>query len=134
MIAEIPKVPRLKRAKTSLVMKGRPITQEEFERMLEATTDIVGENAAASWRFYLEGLWWSGLRLAESLDLFWDDESKLCVTQQGNELVLRIPAELEKGNKDRLLPIAPEFADFLLKTPKSERTGRVFKLGAEKAW
>ena len=132
MIAAIPKVPRLNRAKVSQVMKGRPITQEEFERMVEAVPDIVGEEAAVSWRFYLEGLWWSGLRLAESLNLFWDDESKLCVTKQSNELVLRIPAELEKGHKDRLLPIAPEFADFLRRAPTSERTGRVFKLKAQK--
>ena len=42
--------------------------------------------------------------------------------------MLRIPAELEKGNADRLLPIAPEFGLFLLETPENERTGPVFKL------
>ncbi len=100
--------------------------------MLKVTAGVVGEEAAQSWRHYLEGLWWSGLRLAESLDLFWDNDAKLCVETVGTELMLRIPAELEKGNKDRLLPIALEFADFLLTTPKSERTGRVFKLQAQK--
>jgi integrase len=40
--------------------------------------------------------------------------------------MLRIRAELEKGNEDRVLPIAPEFADFLLATPEAERTGYVF--------
>jgi len=40
--------------------------------------------------------------------------------------MLRIPAEKEKGHKDRLLPIAPEFAAFLLETPKSKRRGFVF--------
>jgi integrase len=35
---------------------------------------------------------------------------------------------LEKGHSDRLLPIAPEFAVFLARTPEAERTGAVFKL------
>ena len=46
--------------------------------------------------------------------------------------MLRIPAELEKANEDRLLPIAPEFADFLFETPEAERTGPVFGLMALK--
>jgi hypothetical protein len=46
--------------------------------------------------------------------------------------MLRIPAALEKGSKDRLLPIAPEFAEFLLATPEVERTGYVFNPAAER--
>jgi integrase len=42
--------------------------------------------------------------------------------------MLRIPGEAEKGGKDRLLPMAPEFANFLAATPEVERHGRVFKL------
>jgi hypothetical protein len=86
----------------------------------------VGEAAAASWTHYLEGLWTSGLRLAESLELYWDRDDKLCVDLAGKRPMLRIPAELEKGHKDRHLPIAPEFAEFLLRTPPAERTGSVF--------
>ena len=48
------------------------------------------------------------------------------------DIFLRIPAELEKGKKDRLLPIAPEFAEFLLKTPEDQRAGRVFDPKAAK--
>jgi integrase len=40
--------------------------------------------------------------------------------------MLRIPAACEKGNQDRVLPMAPEFAEFLLATPNDKRTGRVF--------
>src|SRR5690242_16035873 len=47
--------------------------------------------------------------------------------------MLRIPAEAEKGNKDRLLPMALEFAEFLPATPESDRRGRVFKL-VGKVW
>jgi integrase len=93
-----------------------------------ATSKVVGEEVAASWKYYLEGLWWSGLRLAESLELYWDRQDKLSVDFSGRRPMLRIPAELEKGNRNRLLAMAPEFATFLERTPPEERKGRVFKL------
>jgi len=107
-------------------MKGRPITGEEFDRMLAKVSAVVGDKTAESWRHYLRGLWWSGLRLAESLELTWDRDDKLCIDLSGKRPMLRIPAELEKGNQDRLLPVAPEFAEFPLGTPETDRTGWVF--------
>ena len=65
--------------------------------------------------------------LPESLELYWDRDDKLCADLSGRYAMLHIPAELEKGHQDRLLPIAPEFAEFLEATPKKERTGRVFR-------
>jgi integrase len=41
--------------------------------------------------------------------------------------MLRIPAECEKGHRDRLLPITPDFAEFLLKTREADRRGPVFR-------
>ncbi len=108
-------------------MKGRPISQEEFERLLAKTAAVVGEEAAESWHHYLLGLWWSGLRLAESLELYWDRDDRLCVDLSAKRPMLWIPAALEKGNQDRLLPMAPEFAKFVLATPAIERRGRVFR-------
>lgn len=138
LLVECPPIPTIRRAKKSsgaTPMKGRPITGEEFERMLKVVPDVVGEQAAPAWRHYLRGLWLSGLRLQESLDLYWDREDKIqpILPKPGKGLpVLRILAELEKGHADRLLPIAPEFAVFLLETPEAERTGPVFKLPKEK--
>ncbi len=162
MIAVMPKIERPKRAKGGKVMKGRPITGEEFDRLLTkveagliaaATPRGKGKptkkkrkqsetakaafqtrraesvaKVAESWRHYLRGLWLSGLRLEESLELYWDRDDKLRVNLSGKRPMLRIPAELEKGNKDRLLPMAPEFAELLLATPKAERSGPVFCL------
>ena len=128
MIPKAPKIKRPKRAKQSKLMKGRPITTEEYERMLDKAAGVVGESAAAPWRHYLTGLWLSGLRLAESLELYWDRSDRLCVDLTGEYPMLRIPAALEKGNQDRLLPMTPDFAEFLLDTPEDQRTGRVFKL------
>jgi hypothetical protein len=70
----------------------------------------------------------SGLRLSESLEFYWDRLDKLCVDLSQARPMLRIPEGEEKGNADRLLPMAPGFAEFLLAVPEAERFGRVFKL------
>ncbi|MFO0899300.1 MAG: site-specific integrase [Pirellulales bacterium] len=127
LIAQAPKFPKLKRVKGGKVMKGRPITTEEFERMLAKVAAVQGDELAACWQFYLRGLWWSGLRLEESLELYWDRQDRLCVDLSGGRPMLWIPAECEKGNQDRMLPMAPEFAEFLLATPEQDRRGRVFR-------
>lgn len=154
LMLKAPKFDMPRRAKGSKLMKGRPITGEEFERMLDKIAvalvqepayrkkstakpgskrkpivrkpRVVTPEVIESWRYYLQGLWWSGLRLAESLELWWDRDDRLCVDLSGDFPMLWIPAECEKGHQDRLLPIAPEFAEFLLATPESERKGRIF--------
>ena len=123
-----PKIHRLKKSK-GRPMKGRAITAEEFERMVAAVPGVVGEEGAPHWRHYLRGLWASGLRLGESLDLWWDRPEKIFpVFPRDGRPMLQVPGELEKGNADRLLPIAPEFALFLLETPEAASTGPVFRL------
>jgi integrase len=148
MISAVPDFPKLARAKktsASTPMKGRPITAEEFKRKLAKVESVVGINTAAttekktnelvlrnqeiveSWKFFLNGLWWSGLRLEEALGLRWDhSEDQLHVDFTGKHPMLRVFAECEKGHQDRLMPLAPEFAEFLSSVPDDERTGRVF--------
>jgi integrase len=126
-----PAFPKIHRAKkyAGRPMKGRPITAEEFERMLEKAAEVVGEEAAPAWHHYMRGLWVSGLRLTESMDLWWDRPDRLYpVFPKKGRPMLHVPGELEKGNSDRFLPIAPEFALFLLETPEDQRTGPVFPL------
>jgi integrase len=137
MITTLPDMPDLKRVKRSNMMKGRPITLEEHERMLEATTEIVGDKADESWQYFQRGLWASGLRLDEALHLtgIADCKSGDCleVKLDGRNSLLVIPAEMEKGNQDRLLPMAPEFARFLEETPEADRQGPVFKFHNRKS-
>jgi integrase len=129
LLITLPKFTMPKRVKGAKVMRGRPITTEEFERMLAVVPAVVENIAADSWRFYLRGLWESGLRLSESLTLRWDHApGAIVVDLAGRRPMLRIPAEAEKGNRDRLLPITPHFATLLESVPESERRGRVFKL------
>ena len=131
LLSALPGFPKLQRAKRygGSAMKGRPITAEEFERMLEAIPAVVHPEQVPQWAYYLRGLWTSGLRLGESLDLWWDryDRMRPIFPKNGRPL-FEIHAELEKGHTDRLLPMAPEFALLLQQTPEQDRSGPVFRL------
>ena len=127
LMESVPKITLPKRARTTSQMKGRPITLEEFERMLADVEKIRPEDANA-WRHYLQGLWLSGLRLAESLIFSWDQDSPISVDLSGKHPRFRILAEGQKRNRDELLPMTPDFAEWLLRTYESEREGAVFKL------
>ncbi|MFV1966355.1 MAG: tyrosine-type recombinase/integrase [Pirellulaceae bacterium] len=150
LLNQVPRIKMPRRAKGSKRMKGRAISTEEFERMLtkiESTlfdrpmkpgkkmrmsaprvTDDIRSAIIVSWERFLTGLWLSGLRLDEALNLWWDDDKKLAVDFSGKRPMFRIPAELEKGNRDRLLPMTPDLAEFLESTPEKDRTGPVFRL------
>ena len=60
--------------------------------------------------------------------LSWDEDSPISVDLSGRRPRLRIYAEAEKGHRNRLLPMTPDFAEFLLATPDSQREGTVFKV------
>lgn len=127
LIPSAPKIHMPKRAKGQKIMRGRPITAEEYERMVRDVPKIRSKDAAC-WQYYLKGLWLSGLRLEESLVMSWDLDAPISVDLSGKRPRLRIYAEAEKGHRNRLLPMTPDFAGFLLNTPEFERTGKVFKL------
>ncbi|WP_197489320.1 tyrosine-type recombinase/integrase [Planctomyces sp. SH-PL14] len=105
---------------------GRPVTGEEFDRLVnEATASDANKAVAASRVRFLRGLWWSGLRLNEAVRLDWEDDLHLCVDMSGEKPTFRIRSEADKGRKNRRFPMAPEFAEMLLAVPPSERVGRV---------
>lgn len=126
-LAKVPSIEMPKRAKGQTVMKGRPITHEEFERMLDKVASIVSSEAVLPWQHLLEGLWRSGLRLQEALELSWDDDSRPCVDLAGRRPMLLIPVEHDKGNERRLTPIVPEFAELLEKISVADQTDGVFR-------
>lgn len=130
MLNEVPAIKMPKRAKGQKVMKGRPITGEEFDRFLIKVPEApcVKPEDIEDIRRFLRGLWWGGLRLEEAVDLWWDREDRMHVDLSGDEPVLRIHGDQEKGGQDRVLAIAPEFAEILLAVPQQERVGRVFRL------
>jgi integrase len=129
-IPAVPDFPETIRApKADGAMKGRPVTGEELWKLLRATRKVVGPKVAKHYRRLLVGLWWSGLRLGEAVNLRWDGTAPgLIVDMDGRRPMLRIDAAAEKGNRDRLLPIAPEFARLLQRVPKSRRRGKLFSV------
>lgn len=128
LMREAPSIKMPKRVKGGTLMKGRAITLEEFERLITKVPKVCWEVPAPGWERLLWGLWYSGLRLGEALNLYWTGSEGIVVRLDLRRPMLMIPAEAEKGNKDRLLPITPDFAAFLLETPESDRKGRVFPL------
>ncbi|EAQ79709.1 tyrosine-type recombinase/integrase [Blastopirellula marina] len=111
-----------KQAEKKRKLKPKPApTAEELAAVRAIEAAVV-----ASWEHFLRGLWLSGLRLGESLNLFWDGAEGIIADLDRRFPIMVIPAEAEKGNKDRLLPITPDFARFLAETPREQRTGRVF--------
>lgn len=133
ILPRIPKFPKIRRGKGAKLMRGRPVTPEEFEQMLAATAQVVGAEAAPSWQFVLRGFWTSGLRLSETCDLYWDGLRGHCVDLTGKHPMFVIRGALEKGKRDRRLAMAPEFAELLLTVPSAARHGRVFAPQARRA-
>ncbi|MBV12194.1 MAG: hypothetical protein CMN21_23635 [Rubinisphaera sp.] len=119
----IPVCPSVAMPKGTDAMKGRPITEEEFDRMIEKA-DCIGAKDPEEWRFLLRGLWWSGLRLGEALKLHWTDENHMCVDLD-NELII-MQAHSHKAKRYTESPMAPEFADMLRNVPAENREGFVF--------
>ncbi len=125
MVASVPPI-TMPNKRAGGDMKGRPVTAEEFDRMLASVEAVVGELPATSWTWLLRGLWWSGLRISEALTLHWTDDSLLCVDFNGRRPMFRIRGEAHKSGKDCILPMAPEFAEMLETVPVDERHGFVF--------
>ncbi len=125
-ISVAPKIRKIKTPKQK-VMKGRPITDVEFQKILKATPIIVGEEAAASWKYVLRGLWSSALRLDELMHVSWDRPGTIRpVWKDGKLPVLEIPAAMQKNDTEESIPLLPWFESVLLETRPEKRKGWVF--------
>lgn len=140
------KVPQFDMPKGVAKAKGRPITAEEFDRLVakirdrrvfkvkaETSATIArGDQTVASWEYLMRGLWLSGLRLGEAMKLHWSNDDEILVDLTGKRPLLRIQAGAQKSRRFELLPITPDFAAFLLETPETDRRGYVFDPMAKK--
>ncbi|MCG2683984.1 MAG: site-specific integrase [Planctomycetales bacterium] len=127
LLHKAPSIEMPKRQKGAKLMKGRPITEEEFDRLLAAVPNI-RKHDAPDWQRLLNGLWLSGLRLGEAVALDWY-EGPFSVDLGGKHPRFRILGEAQKSGRDEVLPMTPDFARWLLDIiPEGEREGRVFKL------
>lgn len=122
----IPKAPAITMPANSDKAGGRPPTGEEFDKIIaEAKKSHTDKEIAAKRVRFLQGLWWSGLRLNEALRLHWVDDRLITIDLRGPRPMFDIKSEADKGRKDRKFPIAPEFAEMLLAVPEEEREGFV---------
>ena len=126
MLAKVPKINMPKKAK-GRKMKGGALVGEQFDRMIAAVPKVRSHDAP-DWTRYLTGLWLSGLRLEESVALSWDADAPFAVDLSGRRPRFKIKGEAQKSGQDELLPMTPDFAELLLRTPEGERHGRVFRL------
>jgi integrase len=130
LMRKAPAIELPKLSKGEAMMKHRPVTLEEYERLLLAVPKI-RKNDAAEWVKLLRGLWLSGLRLAEATALSWDDGALFSVDTTGKHPVFRIRPEGQKSRQPEIAPTTPDFAAWLLaEFPEGQRVGRVFKLNS----
>lgn len=137
-IRDVPKIPRIQRARKSngRLMKGRAPTEAEFEAMVKAvpSIEVVGLGSMTPHRVsqiqrFLRVLRLSGLRLEEALDFWWDRPDRLhIVIGRDGRPYLSIHASQQKSNEQELLPITREFGEFLLAVPAEKRINRVAPL------
>jgi integrase len=123
----IDRVPPLRKLDVDEVMRGRPITGEEFERMLDAVPKVVGDGPAEEWRFSLKILWESGFRIADLLDFSWDDIERIHPVwprRQGQHPTLVIPST-QKNGKNEEIPLLPGLKKLLDTVPEDQRVGFV---------
>ncbi|WP_390179976.1 tyrosine-type recombinase/integrase [Rhodopirellula bahusiensis] len=108
-------------------MKGRPITEAEFKKMLDCTAAEVGDEAADSWKFILHGLWESALRIDELMHVSWDQPGTIRPKwTEGKLPVLEIPAPMQKNDTEEDIPLLPAFERLLVQVREKDRTGWVF--------
>lgn len=126
----IAKVPPIEDLDEAEVTRGRAITGEEFDRMLAAAPQVVGASAAASWIFLLKTLWESGFRIADILNFYWDDETKIhprWASRRHEHTTVVIPST-QKNKKFEEIPMLPGLERLLKTVPEDDRVGRVIKL------
>lgn len=123
----IERVPPLEKLDADEVMKGRPVTEAEFERMLAATPKVVGQDLADSWTLVLRVLWESGFRIGDAMDFSWDDNRHICPVwplRENEHPTIEIPST-QKNGAQQTIPMLPGLERLLRAVPEQDRQGWV---------
>lgn len=112
--------------------RGRPVTQEEFERLLAAVL-VVRKTDPDRWRLLLRGIFWSGLRRNEVIDLSWEPDAKVWLDASGEFPLIWFSTGGQKGRRADVQPVPEEFWHVCLEASGDRRTGYVFDLQSLKA-
>lgn len=127
VIKSRPKPPKLLRVPSE--SRGRAITREEFERMLDQLPAVVGGEHESRWRWNLESIWLGGFRLGETFATYWEEsfDGHYFVDLDTDRPKMRIDQNAEKAFRNRVLPVTPDLAAHLRSIPAHRRNGLVFK-------
>ena len=120
-------VPDVQRVEFNEVMKGRPISEDEFQKMLDVTILVVGKDSAASWIFAMQVLWESGFRVGDLMDFSWDNPRHIhpiWPTQANRLPTIAIPSS-QKNGRVQEVPMLPGLEALLCNVPEDQRTGWV---------
>ena len=130
----VPDIPPLQKLESDEVMKGRPITEAEFQLMRNSAASVVGQDSAESWRFALDVLWESGFRIGDLMDFSWNDPRHIhpvWPTQPDRLPTVVIPSS-QKNGRVQEIPMLPGLEALLKGVPLHLRTGWVVNpLGME---
>ena len=122
--------PEFPKLKVKDKMGGRPLRQEELERIIQQARDAQPEEGGKRrWEFYLRGLYLSGLRLKESLALRWSSEGAKIWTEFDlyRRPMICVHPDVSKNGKNEVVPMAPEFYEHLMTVPPEKRISHVFR-------
>lgn len=121
MIDRAPMV-KLPKQVTRQFMRGRPLTEVEYKRMLKACDAL---EDGQDWRRMLELLWLSGMRLGEAIALSWTKPPIVVDLEGGEYPQILFYGEANKSRRDDAVPMTPELVAWLQKTPPKARKGLV---------
>jgi len=120
-------VPALQKLESDEVMKGRPITESEIQKMLDVTPKVVGASSAESWIFTLKVLWESGFRVGDVMNFSWNDPR--CIypiwPTQSEHFPTIVIASSQKNGRVQEIPMLPGLVDLLESFPSKDRKGWV---------
>jgi integrase len=126
IIDSVPTIRVRKGLRKSSNMRSRPISGEEFDRIIDAAAKVRPKDADI-WQDFLRGLYLSSLRVDELRRLRWDASGDLCIDTSGKIPFIRILAEGQKNRSDGYQPMTPDFWALISKVGRP-RTGYVFPL------
>ncbi len=118
-------VPPIEKLVVEEPMKGRPLSEEEFHKMLDSVKAVVGAGVADSWKFTLQVLWETGFRIQEVMNFSWDDQTKIHpVWPDGIRRypTLAIPAS-QKNGRVQEIPMLPGLLVLLDSVEERDRKG-----------
>lgn len=106
--------------------KGRPITEAEFDLMLEASETVCPCRTEET-KLLLKGIYYSGLRLDEAMNFTLSDRSRIHIDETPSGVVIVFPAAKHKKARRSTIATIPDFQHLIASLPNDRKDGFVFR-------